>query len=201
MVQQKTILLIVAAVVIVGAIGALIYVPTFQQQSRGLGLVGTQTSQETAQEAEQGLTVGRNIGQLAPDFALEDAEGNVVRLSDFRGQVVFLNFWASWCPFCVDEMPDIQEAGGKFGDDVVVLFVNRGESISIAQNYIDNVLPVKLTQPVIYDLSEDVYRTYTPGNFMPVSYIIDENGVVRDRKFGPLDSAEAFDRLNAVVNT
>ena len=53
-------------------------------------------------------TVGVNVGQVAPDFTLTDLEGNQVSLSDFRGKTVFVNFWATWCPPCRAEMPEIE---------------------------------------------------------------------------------------------
>lgn len=194
--KTHTIILIAVVVVIVAAIISLTYVPTQQQASRGLGVVSPPEVENGA-----GLQVGNNIGQIAPDFILEDAQGNRLRLSDFRGQVVFLNFWASWCPFCIDEMPDIQEVSDEFGEDVVAIFVNRGERIQTGQNYIDATLGGVITDPVVYDPSEDVYRAYSAGNFMPVSYVIDENGVVRDMKFGPITKDEIVLKLQNVLQS
>jgi len=141
--------------------------------------------------------IGVNVDNKAPDFTLEDSKGNKVKLSDFRGKVVFMNFWASWCPFCVDEMPDIQRVAKEF-NDIVVLFVNRGEKKSITQNYLDRTLPVRITYPILWDPVETVSKVYILFG-MPVSYIIDKDGIIKDRKFGSLTEDEIREKLKAVV--
>ena len=142
--------------------------------------------------------LGVNVGNRAQDFTLEDSNGNKVKLTDFRGKVVFMNFWASWCPFCIDEMPDIQRVAKEFGDDVTVLFINRGEKKSVAQNYLDRTLPVKIAYPILWDPVETVSKVYILYG-MPVSYITDKDGIIKDRKFGPLTEEEIREKLNAVV--
>ena len=67
-------------------------------------------------------------GRPAQNFVLADYEGKAVRLNDFEGKVVFLNFWATWCTACEAEMPDMQQLAKRYGDELVVLAVNRGES-------------------------------------------------------------------------
>jgi len=64
----------------------------------------------------------------APDFSLEDLDGNMVSLSDFRGQNLVINSWATWCPFCVTELPDFAALQKEFGDQIVVIAINRQES-------------------------------------------------------------------------
>lgn len=81
------------------------------------------------------------VGSATEDFALEDlASGETVSLSGFRGEkAVFLNFWASWCPFCVDEMPDMATVQKEHPDDLVVLAVNRKEPRSVAERFAKEV--------------------------------------------------------------
>ncbi|WP_175614633.1 peroxiredoxin family protein, partial [Piscibacillus halophilus] len=83
---------------------------------------GWMVSSESVQENPDESTVGLNIGSMAPDFELKNLEGETVKLSDYRGQKVMLNFWATWCPPCRAEMPDMQ----KFYEekDVVILGVD-----------------------------------------------------------------------------
>ena len=82
------------------------------------------------------------VDELAPDFRLTDLDGRVVMLSDFRGKTVVLNFWASWCPPCREEMPEFQalwdERGAEGSDDLVVLAVNflRDDTVGAATNFI-----------------------------------------------------------------
>lgn len=147
---------------------------------------------------ETTVSVGLNVGQQAPNFALQDASGTVVKLSDFKGKVVFVNFWASWCPFCVDEMPDIQNAAKQFGDKATVLFVNRGEKPQTGLSYLDTRLPVKITYPILWDPDEKVSKKYILYG-MPVSYILDENGVIKDRKFGPMTREEIQTKIKNVI--
>ncbi len=117
------------------------------------------------------------IGRLASDFVLPDYEGKAVRLSDFRGKVVFLNFWATWCTACEREMPDMQRLARKYPDEIVILAINRGESSGRAEAWSD-ARGLSDIQFVV-DSQERVARAYRLGSGMPQTFFIDPNGVIR----------------------
>ncbi|MBI2546374.1 TlpA family protein disulfide reductase [Candidatus Woesearchaeota archaeon] len=129
---------------------------------------------------------GIEIGAQAPNFILQDLDGKLIKLSDFRGEkVVVLNFWASWCPFCLDEMPDFEAVGKKHEDDAVILGVNRGEKKEIAFSYAKENLPVSVTYPILLDSNEDVSNVYILRG-MPVTYFINKEGIITNRFFGKI---------------
>jgi len=112
----------------------------------------------------------------APDFTLKSKEGKNVRLSDLRGQVVLLNFWASWCGPCRQEMPILDEIHNKYKPlGFSVLGVNLDAKSSKAINYLKDT-PV--TFPVLYDPKGDVSGEYGV-QIMPSTVIIDKDGNVR----------------------
>ena len=77
------------------------------------------------------------VGNLAPDFQLDNLDGKPVALSDLKGKPVLLNFWATWCPPCRDEMPYIQEIYDEWSDEgLVVLAINYGESASRVKEFV-----------------------------------------------------------------
>lgn len=115
-------------------------------------------------------------GHEAPNFLLPNYEGRALRLDDFRGKVVFLNFWATWCTVCEAEMPDMQRLARQYGDDLVVLAVNRGESAGRAQAWSDKRGLQNLV--FVVDERESVARAYKLGSGMPQSYFIDKNGII-----------------------
>lgn len=148
-------------------------------------------------ESKSSPKEGTRVGNLAPDFTVEDYEGQAVRLSDFRGKPVFVNFWASWCPFCLDEMPLMAKIQEEFGGQYVTLAVNRAESLSTARQYSDQV---EVTGRMLLVLDEDdsVYRQF--GQFaMPVSIFIDKHGVIKAVKQGPLQEEELRSRINEIL--
>ena len=119
---------------------------------------------------------GPRTGLVAPNFVLADYDGNAVRLSDFAGKVVFLNFWATWCTACEAEMPDMNRLAAKYPNDLVVLAVNRGESSGRAQRWSDarNLDSIFF----VVDSSESISGTYRLPNGMPQSFFIDDEGFV-----------------------
>ncbi|MPZ99816.1 MAG: redoxin domain-containing protein [Dehalococcoidia bacterium] len=136
--------------------------------------------------AELGMVDGHRpvVGEPAPDFALEDPDGDVRRLSDFRGQTVVLNFWATWCGPCRQEMPEFQalyqerEAAG----DLVILAVNEEEPPGHARGFFEEF---DLTFPMLLDRQGEVGRHYQlPG--LPATYFIDAEGIIRQRTLGPV---------------
>jgi thiol-disulfide isomerase/thioredoxin len=123
-----------------------------------------------------GLTVGLNIGNLAPDFEVSDIEGGRLRLSDFRGRAVFLNFWATWCGPCKAELPDIETVLRRYrGQGLAVIALNNGESLATARRYVSK-LGLDLTAFAL-DPDEAVVRLYGIRG-MPTSVFIDPDGVI-----------------------
>lgn len=115
------------------------------------------------------------VGDVAPDFELIDLEGNVHRLSDYRGEGVFLNFWGTWCPPCKEEMPYMETMHKEMGGDGVhILAVNIKESQLKVENFRDEY---GLTFPIALDKTETVKERY---NFkpLPTTFIINKDGVI-----------------------
>jgi peroxiredoxin len=137
---------------------------------------------------ELGLLDDRSVklGQPAPDFALLDRSGNVVRLSDFLGKTVVLNFWASWCPPCRAEMPDFLEVYEQRlpQDDFVILAVDK--LVEDTKGAVDGfVQEFGLTFPIAFDASDEVFQRYGVRG-LPSTFFIDRNGVLRSKNLGPI---------------
>ena len=116
------------------------------------------------------------IDQPAPDFALRSFDGQNVRLSEQLGEVVILNFWATWCGPCRQEMPALDEIYAKYRlAGLVLLSINidddRDEAIEMART-------MKVSYPVLYDADKNVARAYEPST-LPVTILIDRAGAVR----------------------
>ncbi|HEB13801.1 MAG TPA: TlpA family protein disulfide reductase [candidate division WWE3 bacterium] len=137
----------------------------------------------------------------APDFTLLDFDGNLVKLSDFRGKPVFIDFWAAWCPFCTDEMPEIESLHKEFGDRVVIIGIQRTntESLQAGKDYAKNTVGV--TYLLLQDKTGEVYRAYTKDTFagMPVAAWIDKDGVLVKTKVGPKTEEELRSNLLEVL--
>ncbi len=146
-------------------------------------MMAQSSDQNSSGEAGSMLEFGLSAGNTAYDFQLEDMAGNTVQLSDFRGQKVFLNFWASWCPPCRVEMPHLQEFHEE-QDDVVVLGVNVLSSESDPENVPAFVDDYGLTFTNVYGTTDitDLYRVES----LPTSYLIGSNGVIYERVVGPV---------------
>ena len=112
----------------------------------------------------------------APDFTVYDREGNTVRLSDFLGKPVVLNFWASWCGPCKSEMPDFEEIYKEYGEKIHFVMVNLTdgdrETMDTATSFLDNS---GYTFPVYYDKDIDAAYTYQVYG-IPVTYFINAEG-------------------------
>lgn len=112
----------------------------------------------------------------APDFTVLDGEGNPVKLSDFRGKPVILNFWASWCPPCKSEMPDFDAAYAEYGEEIQFVMVNLTdgyqETVESAQAFL---LDSGYSFPVYFDTELEAAIAYAATS-IPVTYLIDADG-------------------------
>ena len=115
-------------------------------------------------------------GQVAPDFALKSSAGSNMRLSEYRGDVVMINFWATWCGPCRQEMPLLDDLYSRYERvGFKLLGVNIDDDSRRAMQMIEE-LGVKF--PVLFDESKDVSRLYQV-EAMPVTVLVDRSGVVR----------------------
>jgi peroxiredoxin len=116
------------------------------------------------------------VGQPAPDFALRSMQGPSMRLSEHLGEVVIINFWATWCGPCRQEMPLLDELYGKYQRaGLVMLSVNIDEN---AEPAIEMARTLKISYPVLFDTRKAVSRAYDVSA-MPVTVLVDREGVVR----------------------
>lgn len=122
-------------------------------------------------------------GDPAPEVALEFFDGTTAALADFEGRPVVLNFWASWCPACIAEMPDFEAVHQRFTDDVVFLGVNLQDvSRETAQRFVDDT---GVTYRIADDTTGEIYSLF--GGFaMPTTVFIDADGNVVGRQDGAI---------------
>lgn len=115
-------------------------------------------------------------GKKAPNFTLRSNQGKVVRLSDLRGQVVLVNFWATWCGPCRQEMPLLDELNDKYrkvGFKVVAVNIDQDRKQAAAMGR-----SIKFRSPILFDDDQKVSRLYDLKG-MPSTFIVDRDGVVR----------------------
>ena len=130
----------------------------------------------------------------APDFQLVNLAGETVALSDYRGSVVLVNFWATWCPPCRAEMPLLHEFAERFDQQLVVLAVNSGEEEPVVRNFVETT---GLDLVFLLDPANSVATLYRVRGF-PTSLFIDENGILQATHIGELDETLLISYLQKV---
>lgn len=139
---------------------------------------------------QQPQTATPDVGQRIPEFELEDFNGDRVKVTNVSGKPIFIDFWAAWCPFCIDEMPEIEKIHKEFGDQLVVLGIHRSETEGIEQGA-KFAKERGVTYTLLKDSSGGVYRVLTGGrNFMPYALYIDKEGKIVKTKAGPKTAEE-----------
>ena len=127
------------------------------------------------------------IGDVAPDFLLEDTKGNQVSLAGLRGKVVLVNFWATWCPPCRAEMPSMEKLNQAMqGEDFVMLAINVEEN---GREVIPDFLKKNQHSfTILYDDKAIAQENYGVYKF-PESFVIRKDGVIDDKVIGAIDWA------------
>jgi peroxiredoxin len=133
------------------------------------------------------------IGKPAPDFTLTDINDDDVTLSDFKGKKVLLNFWATWCPYCVKEMPDLNKLYKENEENLVVIGVDVGEDVEIVNKFLKEN---NVDYPIILDTNGRVALKYNAHISLPTSYIIDEEGVVKASQIGMM----SYEQMKSLIN-
>ena len=153
----------IITLIILGMVGYAVY-----------GFVSKEDSTVVEQGGQQQETL--KVGTVAPDFELQTLDGETVKLSDFRGEKVLLNFWASWCGPCRSEMPDMQKFHEEH-DDVTILAVNLTETETKPESVDEFLEEYGITFPILSDVNSDVSTMYK-ALALPTSYLIDSEGKI-----------------------
>jgi len=142
--------------------------------------------------------VGIKEGDQAPDFELPLLNGEMIKLSELKGNKVLINFWASWCGPCKKEMPELEKLYKEHGDEIKIIAINATDSErneQVVRDYIDEngyTFPVALDKDM--SVTDEMYRVAT----IPTSYFVDTAGKIQSRYFGPMTYDFMVDTINAL---
>jgi peroxiredoxin len=148
-----------------------------------------------------GESASSDVGRAAPDFLLETPDGRALRLSDLRGQPVLVNFWASWCAPCRQEMPEIVRAyDAQRANGLVVVAIDLQENAGAVRAFAGEF---GMEFPIVIDRTGQVaesWRIGGPIEGIPSSYFIDAHGIVRARHYGPMSEDDLASGLAEIMN-
>ncbi len=135
--------------------------------------------------------------QKAPDFELKTLDGKLVKLSDYKGKVVILDFWATWCGPCRRGVPDLVEIQKQFNDDLVVIGISLDQenTQNQLQPFIDNY---NINYPVVI-WNEKVVQDYGNISAIPTSFIINKDGEIINRFVGLMPKETIIQQINSLL--
>ncbi|MGG3477434.1 redoxin domain-containing protein [Peribacillus frigoritolerans] len=139
---------------------------------------------------------GLKIGAKAPNFSLKTLDGKQVELSDYEGKKVMLNFWATWCPPCKKEMPDMEKYTQQAGDDVVVLAVNIDPENDVQAFVEDN--GITFTIPLDSKSAKNPVNERYKILSIPTTYFIDKKGIIRNKVISAMTLKDMERNINSM---
>lgn len=163
----------------------------------GFGTVELPAARNATSESPSGQK-----GRAAPDFLLErvDGDGGTLRLSDLQGRPVLVNFWATWCPPCRDEIPELVKAYEAHRDEgLVVVAVDLQEADATIRDFAEEF---GMTFPIVVDRTGEVAQTWHVGGpikGIPSSYFVNEDGVIQELFYGPMTDDIIEDNLAEIM--
>jgi peroxiredoxin len=180
--MKKTLIVLITAVLIVAVL-------------IGVAIITINTYNSSMKNNTPSKPIGINPSAIktnAIDFKLKDLDGKELSLSDLKGKKVFLNFWATWCPPCKAEMPEIEKLYEETKDsDLVIVAVEIGEPLSTVKSFIDSN---KYSFKVLLDSDQSVASKYNIAS-IPTSYFIDVDGNVISKNVGGMN----IDQMKASI--
>lgn len=195
---MKKAVLIIVFVGVLGMIGWTVYdfvdVEDNEESDNSGGIITSEPAQDEDGEVNNlADDVGLGKGEKAPDFELKTLDGEKAKLSDYEGEKVIVNFWATWCPPCREEIPDLQKLYDNY--DVEILAIDLTETESSMDAVEDFVYDeFEMTFPVLLDETSEVADTYQVMAY-PTSYMVDTEGYIQFLAMGAMQYEQMEEEL------
>lgn len=187
-------LAVVGGILLILSLVVVMMQTNFLEEEYPSGMIENQSGLLPTESFDEGI----QVGSVAPDFILENLNGELVRLSDYRGKKVFLNFWASWCGPCQDEAPEMQKfyEASPIDSNHEILAINMTTKELSGDDVAAFVQKHGLTFPILLDPHGEVEKLYQVLAY-PTSYIVNADGIITYSFKGPIrDSKELENLLN-----
>lgn len=131
-----------------------------------------------------------NVGDKAYNFKLQSLDGGTLQLSDFKGEMIILNFFASWCDPCKKEAPELAQFARDYGKNYHLIMIDKGETKADVKRFLKNK-KYNGPQPYVFDYDLKISKIYGVTG-QPETFVIDKNGIVREHFNGPLMETELY---------
>lgn len=188
--NNAKLIVVVLVVFVLGILGYLLFIKNddtkVQQRTSGM-----------SEDVQTQVTGSFVKGEKIPEVSLIDFDENTHNLSDFAGKAIIIDFWAGWCPFCIEEMPELQKAHQEYSNDLVIIGVHRTDTENV-ENGLKFARERGVTYLLVSDSDGSLYRA--AGSFgMPVAVFIDKEGVVTEIKSGAKTAEEIKQKVGELV--
>ncbi|MEQ6377390.1 TlpA disulfide reductase family protein [Bacillaceae bacterium S4-13-56] len=184
----------ISFILLIGLIGVAFYTISNELSSNHSVEENVLSSEEVNNTPQ--LPEGLKVGEVAPDFTLQTLDGKTVALSELRGKKVFVNFWATWCPPCKEEMPEMQSFYEKYKDEVVILAINYTTTESGKEKVSSFIQEYGYTFSVLLDPEDEATKPYR-AVALPTTYFIGTDGKIQlERHVGPLTEEMMIEKMN-----
>lgn len=162
-------------------VGSLISIAGYALYESSLNVVHYHAAMKD--QSEESVRTGSQIGERAPNMILRNLQGDKVSLADYQGRIVLVNFWATWCPPCREEMPDLQRIYEDHDGRVIVIGVNMTKAETDDDHIHLFVQDSHVTFPIVLDPEGEAMNDYLIVA-SPTTFVLDENGIIRERFLG-----------------
>lgn len=198
--KKSNLLLWVVAIVLLLVAASIVYTKNKPQggieQKNIYKTVEDTKNTDNINTSETTNTVTTTSTQLAPDFNLKDTSGKSIKLSDYRGKIVILNFWTVGCKYCKLEMPDLNELNQELEkkNDVIILAIDATESLETVKEYLEGNM---ISLHVLLDSDGAVTKTYGVPGF-PTTFVLNRDGSLFTYVLGATSKAELLDIISKI---
>ena len=193
--NRKNLAVAIVALVVIIATSVAVYNVYKDKVDPVTGTI-SDTSQTLAEVSDINISEQTVATTVAPDFTMQAADGKTVKLSDFKGTPVVLNFWTSWCSYCKSEMPYFESAYQQYGNQVQFIMLNAVKSERITDGGKNFIKESDYTFPVFYETEGKATTLYGLRGF-PATIFIDASGNIVEKNIGAISQ----EKLNEMIQS